>query len=74
MEGLKQQRTTAKSRFTRTVNILLTKLDDDQVSDDLLITSILNDVINAWQKVNEKHDAYISELLASGESSETEDS
>ena len=62
MDQLKRQRTSAKSRFTRTVNVLLSKLEDDTVSDDSLITSIFNDVRDAWRNVNEKHDAYVVAL------------
>ena len=59
MDQLKRQRTSAKSRFTRTVNILSSKLEDDLVSDDSLITSIFNDVRDTWRNVNKKHDAYV---------------
>ena len=62
MDQLNRQRTSAKSRFTRTVNVLLSKLEDDTVSDDSLITSIFNDVRDAWRNVNEKHDAYVVAL------------
>ena len=72
MSELKQQRTSAKARFTRSVNILLSKLDHE-VSDDSLVTSILDDVREAYQNVNTRYDAYFASVMDTGANSDAED-
>ena len=65
----KRQRSTAKSRFTRSVNSLdkVLNLDGNNLFE---ASSLFEDVLKAWDNVENKHANYISKL---DENTETED-
>ena len=58
-DELKKHRTAAKGRFTRLVNELERMIDHEDVENEF-VSSMFNDVNEAWKNVNEKHDNYMS--------------
>ena len=65
-DELKKHRTAAKGRFTRLVNELERMIDHEDVENEF-VSSMFNDVNEAWKNVNEKHDNYMSSTNGSEE-------
>ena len=59
----KRQRSAAKGRFTRSLNLFNAEIESEEIDiNDLELT--FHDVENAWKNVEEKHDKYIAALDA----------
>lgn len=66
----KTKRTTAKRRFTRKLNFLNTLLDTKtSVTSIADVNAAFDDLRDAWQTVEEKHDDYASALSQEKEGS-----
>ena len=60
-EQEKIQRSAAKGRLTRSLNLFNTEVEAEEIDiNDLELT--FHDVENAWRNVEEKHDKYIAAL------------
>ena len=68
-ENEKRQRSTAKSRFTRSVNSLdkVIKLDGNNLFE---ASSLFEDVLKAWDNVENKNADYMSKLEANTDTEE----
>ena len=60
-ETLKRKRTTAKQQFTRKLNFFESLLNEKTSSDDE-ISQIFEEVTRAWNRVEDRHEAYAESL------------